>query len=602
MQVIQQAAHECAQAAWGHSAGIVRGAALALNLSPQRAHALISAEMRNLGLAAPRKRRADAGSSAISEADLDTIAGVRFYDMRHGKDEITLQATIDMLHENGCISARLSASHVARLLRQRGLDLTSLTRPAAHVTTRVEHINQVWQIDSSTGVLWYAPGKGGAPGGMHFIEDGVHYKNKPENLVKVADKLLVRYIATEVASGARLARFYVGGETTENTLAFLMWAMTQRHGANGEPMPLHGVPFVIYTDQGPSFRSAPTKSFCSAMGIKQMWHRPRNSKATGSAEKTQDVFERGLESRLRFMDRASLSMGLLNAMAELWAHAHNGTHRHSRHGMLPYAAWSTIGSEHLRLAPSMNIMASLPSSLSETRTVGGDMRVSYEGAPYDVRYVPGVSPGDKVLVCVNPFSAPAVRVGVTDRETGEILWHEVQPLEKGWLGYTPTDPVQCKDGVGEYKAMPTTPADERRARIAAQAFAKDGKPATPAQVEAAVKSGAVPYQGQFDPLADLKAKAASLPHFLQRPGMPHEVAATSVEPERISIAAACQLMRQELGSDYDTGTYAWLSERYSEGVPRDVVQRLIDGRRQALQASAAPSGQPMGLRVVGSDL
>ena len=58
---------------------------------------------------------------------------------------------------------------------------------------------------------------------------------------------------------------------------------------------------------------------------------------------------------------------------------------------------------------------------------------------------------------------------------------------------------------------------------------------------------------------------------------------------RISIAAACQLMRQELGSDYDTGTYAWLSERYSDGVPRDVVQRLIDGRRQALQASAAES-------------
>ena len=80
----------------------------------------------------------------------------------------------------------------------------------------------------------------------------------------------------------------------------------------------------------------------------------------------------------------------------------------------------------------------------------------------------------------------------------------------------------------------------------------------------------------------------------------------SVEPERMSIAAACQLMRQELGGDYDTGTYAWLSERYSEGVPRDVVQRLIDARRQALQASAAPGshggGQPVGLRVVGSDL
>jgi hypothetical protein len=190
-------------------------------------------------------------------------------------------------------------------------------------------------------------------------------------------------------------------------------------------------------------------------------------------------------------------------------------------------------------------------------------------------------------------------VGVTDRDTGEIIWHDVRPVQEGFAGYDASAPVLGKD---EYKAMPATPADERRARIRAQAYAQGGTPATATQAQAAEKAGATPYQGQFDPFADLKAKAASLPHFLQRPGMPHEVAATSVEPERISIAAACQLMRQELGSDYDTGTYAWLSERYSDGVPRDVVQRLIDGRRQALQASAAPSGQPMGLRVVGSDL
>ena len=175
----------------------------------------------------------------------------------------------------------------------------------------------------------------------------------------------------------------------------------------------------------------------------------------------------------------------------------------------------------------------------------------------------------------------------------------MRPVQEGFAGYDTSAPVLGKD---EYKAMPATPADERRARIRAQAYAQGGTPATATQAQAAEKAGATPYQGQFDPFADLKAKAASLPHFLQRPGTPHEVAATSVEPERMSIAAACQRMRQELGDDYDTGTYAWLSERYSEGVPRDVVQRLIEARRQALQASAAPSGQPMGLRVVGSDL
>ena len=58
-------------------------------------------------------------------------------------------------------------------------------------------------------------------------------------------------------------------------------------------------------------------------------------------------------------------------------HAYNGTRKHGRHGMTRYALWSTIASEHLRLAPPMEIMRELPSSLSEARTVSADMQVSY---------------------------------------------------------------------------------------------------------------------------------------------------------------------------------------------------------------------------------
>ena len=604
MEVITNAAREASASPFGERGAVIQRAANVLGLSVQRTHTLVSKAARQLGLAPQRKRRADAGESAITNDELEAIAGTILHDRRAGKWMIPLQETIDMLHAAGRITTRLSASHIARLLRQRGLDGRSLAAPTPHVRMRTEHINAVWQIDASVCVLYRAPS-----GELLLLDvDGVHYKNKPDNLVQVIDKLLVRFVAVEHASGAKAVRFYTGGETTENALDFFMWAMTQRHDAKGTPMPLHGVPKMLYTDQGGCFKSGPFRNFCSAMEIRQDWHKPRNSRATGSAENTQNVFERGFESRLRFIDRAQITVATLNALAELWMHAYNGTHKHSRHDMTLYAAWSTIGPEHLRVAPSMEIMRELPMSLAKTRTVTGDMRVSFaikgqRSREYDVRYVSGVSVGDKVLVAVNPFAAPAVRVGVTDRDTGEIVWHEVQPIAKGWMGYDADAPVLEK---GEYRAMPATPADERRARIAAQAFAKDGRPATPTQVEAAIKSGATPYQGQFDPFADLKAKAASLPHFLQRPGMPHEVAATSVEPERISIAAACQLMRQELGGDYDTGTYAWLSERYSEGVPRDVVQRLIEARRQALQASAAPGshggGQPVGLRVVGSDL
>ena len=69
-----------------------------------------------------------------------------------------------------------------------------------------------------------------------------------------------------------------------------------------------------------------------------------------------------------------------------------------------------------------------------------------------------------------------------------------------------------------------------------------------------------------------------------------------VEAARMSVAAACKYMRQELGDAYDPSTYAWLTERHgSAGVPDDVVKGLVAARRQAMSAKPAAGG----LRAVG---
>ncbi len=593
-EVIMNAARDAAAAPHGERGQIIERAAALLNRSKQRTQTLVSKASLELGVKQPRKRRSDAGESSITDAELELIAGTILLDRRAGKWMISMTDTIDMLHAAGKIATRLSPNHVSRLLRERGLDGESLIAPKPHVSMRTEHMNAVFQIDASTCVLYKTP-KGEL---LLLEEDGVHYKNKLGNLVRVMDQLLTRFVCVEHASGSKAIRFYSGGETTENALAFLMWVMTQRIDAAGNPMPFHGVPFTLYTDQGGCFKSAPFKNFCSAMGIKQEWHAPRNSRATGSGESGQNITERGFESRLRFVDPLTITIERLNGLGELWMHSANGTKKHSRHGMFPYQAWSTIGPEHLRIAPCMEIMRELPVSLAQPRQVSGNMTVSYalkgQGSrEYDLRYVPGVSPRDKVLVSVNPFAAPAVRVGVTDRETGEIVWHQVDPVAEGWMGYRADAPVL---GKGQFQAMPATPADERRARIAAQAYATSEGLATPEQVKAAQKAGAAPYAGQFDPFADIKAKAASLPTFLQRPGTPHSTVAPAVEAARMSVAAACKYMRQELGDAYDPSTYGWLSDRHgSAGVPEDVVKGLVAARRQALTATPIPGG----LRAVG---
>ncbi|MBS7349294.1 MAG: hypothetical protein KIG95_03905 [Comamonas sp.] len=171
-------------------------------------------------------------------------------------------------------------------------------RPSAHVRVRVEHINAAWQLDASRCVLWKTP-----KGELLLLQEGVHYKNKPEQLLAVMDKVVTRFVCVDVASHAIATRSYSGGESAENAL-----------------------------DAG-------------------------NARATGSVEVAQNIVERGMESRLRFLDPASITMARLNALGELWMHAYNGSKKHSRHDMTRYAAWSTIATEHLRTAPGSDARA-----------------------------------------------------------------------------------------------------------------------------------------------------------------------------------------------------------------------------------------------------
>ncbi len=590
MEIIHQAARDRFAAPHGQQGQIIERAARTLGLSLPRTHALVSQASRALQLSKPRKRRCDAGEMVYTDADLMLISGTMMSARRAGKWELSCEAAIDMLFEAGKISARLSPGRTLQVLRNRGMHPTQLAQPSPSVRMRTEHPNAVWQIDASVCVLYRTP-KGEL---LLLEEDGVHYKNKLHNYTKVMNDLLVRYVGVDHTSAPIATRFYLGGETAINALDFLMWMMTQRFDAQGQPMPFYGVPRELYTDQGSAFRAAEFTNFCSVMGIKLYHHKPKNSRATGSVENAQNLVERGIESRLRFLDPNSITMDRLQAMAELWMHWFNSTRTHSRHGMSRYACWSLITEEQLTIAPPLEVMQSLPATLAKTRKVSTNMQVSFAykdlgSKDYDVRYVPGISPGSQVYVTVNPLALPSVRVGVTDLSTGEIVWHQVQPVQLDRFGFAVDAPKLGQT----YAAMPDTPSDTYRKAIAAQAYATPEGPATVAQSDEAIKRKQAPYLGQFDPLADLKA--AKVPAYLPRKGSVHDAVAPSIEVTKLSVAEACKRIKLALGDDYDIGTYAWLNERYgSAGVPEDVVQSMIAQRRQA--AVAVPQ---VGLRAVG---
>ena len=596
MDILTQAARDVADCAHGQTAAIYQRTAATLGVSEGRAKALVAQQGKALGLAEPRKRRSDAGQTAMTDDELRLVAGAMLHDYRRSKEMLTVEAAVKMLRDSGMLANPLSHERVTALLHQRGLHPRQLRRPTAHTPMRTSHINAVWQMDFSVSVFYRAP-EGER---IAALQEGVHYKNKAENLLRDVPNLLVRAVATEHASGAIMVRYYMGGETAQNALDFLMWCMTQRHGASGA-MPVHGVPFMIYTDQGSAFKNSLFINFNAALDIKLRRHAPRAARGTGQVENAQNLWERYFESRLRFIPGEQITRDGLNRMAEVAMHAYNGTHKHGRHGMTRYEAWSLIQPQHLRIAPPMDVMRALPATVAEPRTVGGDKRISFKWRDqprqdFDLRYVPGVSPGDKVLVTVNPYAMPAVRVGVTDRDTGEIVWHNVEPAQAGWLGYDAAAPDL---GAGEYRPQPATPADVARATIDAQAFATDGVAATPTQVMDAKRKRATPYLDQLDPLADIKAAAAALPTYLLQRGTEHLAQAAPVETLRVSVAEAAKRTRAALGAAYRPETYGWFAERFGEqGVPVDVINALI-AQQQVPKPDAATEDDAPRLRVVG---
>lgn len=587
LEVLHRTVCEMENAAHGAKQAIVERCAQTLGLSVKRVYTLLREHRAEMGQ--KRERRADANVSNVTLEELTFISGLLAESRRaNGKRVWSIARAIDVLRADGKIATPLSAARISTLLHRHCLHPEQLAQPSPSIRMRTEHPNAVFQIDASVCVLYKTP-----RGEIEVMEREAFYKNKLHNVAKVMNDLVVRYVGTDHASGSIGTQFYVGGETTENALNFVMWLVTQRmQGA--APLPFHGVPFTLYTDQGSAFKSGPFVNYCRAMRIELLHHAPRNSRATGQVENAQNLVERGLEGVFRFLDSASLTLDRMNALAEQWMTMFNGTRRHSRHGMTRYGAWSLITTDQLRIAPSLEVMRSLAISQAEPRTVTNDMKITFvpvrsQGSrTYDVRYVPGLCPAAKVMVAINPYRLPAVDVGITDQATGEIVWHTVEPVERDRFGFDVTAPVLG----ASYQAMPNTIADDHRNAIARAAYATEAGPATLEQADAAKRGKKAPYLGQFNPLADIEA--AKVPAYLPKRGTALDAPVRTVEAQRLSTMEACKRLRTSLGDAYTPEVYGWVASRWPDGVPEDQLD--------AIAAQFAPreqSATAAGLRVVG---
>ena len=577
--ILGRARDQLRLAGHGQRATIVERTASALGCSVQTAYRKLSAA----GFESGRKRRSDAGECVLTDEQILLVAGVLRASLNKKGQRMPVRTAIGMLQASGQLPHRVHESTVSRQLYQRRLHPEQMALPEPNVVMRSLWPNHVWQADSTTGAYYYLPG-----GRLRWMPEDQFYKNKVSNLVRAASDLLTRYAMADHFSHSLKFRYYLGGETAENLIDFVTWAMWKQDSS-----PMHGVPFILLMDPGAANKGQLMRNFCERTGIKLMHHAPGAARVTGSVEKAHDIARMHFETRFRFRDPSEVTLDKLNADIEVWAAQYCTEEIHSRHGQSRYGCWMRIQPEQLRVPVSLDCLREAATREPETRRVGNDKRITF-GSPsrsYFLGLVPGAIAGLKVTVASNPFRAPAIDVLFTCPDTGEQTWHVVEPEERTQDGGNfPADaPVWGE----EPRRAAHSELDRNRNALTRQAYRTgDGLPSVE-EAERARKAHAAAYAGVVDSMADVKA--AQVPAFLPRRATSLNLPERNVVARRLNLVEAARAIKERVGAAYTPQVYTDLQARFgAAGVPEDEIDSLV---LQILQPGATTLPAP--LRVVG---
>ena len=525
----------------------------------------------------PRKRRADAGKSALSRDEAQVISTLVIEAMRkNGKRLMTVGAAVEMLRANGKIDAcrideatgevlPLSESTIIRALREYKLHPDQLLQPEPVTRLKSAHPNHWWQIDPSLCVLYYLP-KSGKDTGLRVAGYEEFYKNKPGNLKKIELDRVWRYTGTDHTSGTIVVRYYFGGETSANLCDFFIYMMTAKADVLKDP--LRGVPKNVMLDPGSANTSSAFKTLCKSLGVHVQINKPGNPRAKGQVEKANDMVETAFESSLKLVDVNDIAE--LNALAERWMRYYNGTKKHGRHGMTRYQAWNRIKAEQLLLPPPADYCRELAISAPKEAKVSPDLEIRFGGRYYSVKGIEGVIVGQKLLVSRNPWDETGARVATWDAEGNEV-WQPVTALEFDELGFR-ADAAMLGE---EYKAPAETQAQQARK---AQEMLATGA-ATLAEAEAKRKAKAVPFGGSIDPYKHQEdTLAARNTLYIERSGQQMDYNKMEVAEQILSKVEAAKLLKpriEAVGGNWAEAVKT-LQRLYPEGVAASQIEDVFN--------------------------
>jgi len=527
-----------------------------------------------------RKRRADAGGTGLTLDEARAISAylMEGFRLNNKRKAIKLEIAVKTLRAEGKIIAGqidpetgeikfLSLSAIHRALRDYNLHPSQLrvSEPSNKLAT--EHPNQLWQIDGSVCVLYYLPD------GSHVIEEldeGKHYKNKPQNLKAIEERRVIRYVLTDHTTNVTRFKYYPHAESAEHSVDFLCWAMAPK--ANPAD-PFHGRPAKLYVDPGATAGGLVAR-LCIRLGIELVVHKARNAKATGSVENGQWRVESEFEQGLRFQRQRINSFDTLNALAEVWQLHYNATAKMGRHGMARFEAWMYITAAQLVVTTSAARLKDLASSEPEQRIVSPNLTVSFDGKIWSVREVPGVMVKGKIPVCWHPYRDCAMAVS-QDADGRELhieladVTGMVDPQQGQWGFQTNANKA------GTFATMPDTVGERNRKELALMASGSSTHEEDKKK-RRKVKEY-MPFNGEVNPFKT--AETAQLPSYIDKRGTVLDMPTPRVETLPLTVVHAAQLLMARLaeaGIDWTAGHMKSLRGRYPEGVPEAALDGLLE--------------------------
>lgn len=404
-----------------------------------------------------------------------------------------------------------------------------------------------------------------APTNLYMMYEDEFNKNKPRNAERVTDYRVWSFEITDHNSGWIYVEYRFGGEKAEHYADVLINAMQERGGADV----LHGVPEALFTDPGSALIATSFGNMCRALGIRMIQHKARNARATGSVEKARDIIERRFESLLSF--EGVLNLDDLNNRARVWRMKFNRTVVHSRHKKTRTDRWLESVNGHLVKAPSVELCREAAMHAPESRRVGSDMHISFNGQQFSVARLVAmdlVCIGDNVQVSRNLFNPNAVYI-VMKGEDGWDKFYECPVAD--YIEGSCFRVDSCVIGE-EYRALPETKAQKNLKEIEMLIADSD----TPVKPEDIRKSKTLPFGGRFKPLTALDNEYH--PDYMPVKGEDSPLTRRQLDIPPMSHVKAAMALRTRfdaLRREWNPTHYQYLVDNWPDGIPEDQLDTIM---------------------------